>query len=73
MYNYANLDFIKFEGEPSFNKNGSLFIYAENKDTFVYEVTEDSLQHFGRFVKSFFQLLPAKTGISQHYHNCSWW
>lgn len=41
MYNYANLDFIKFEGEPSFNKNGSLFIYAENKDTFVYEVTED--------------------------------
>ena len=40
-YNYANLDFIKFEGEPSFNKNGSLFIYAENKDTFVYEVTED--------------------------------
>ena len=41
MYNYANLEFIKFEGEPSFNKNGSLFIYAENKDTFVYEVTED--------------------------------
>ncbi len=41
MYNYANLDFLKFEGEPSFNKNGSLFIYAENKDTFVYEVTED--------------------------------
>ena len=41
MYNYANLEFITFEGEPSFNKNGSLFIYAENKDTFVYEVTED--------------------------------
>jgi hypothetical protein len=31
------------------------------------------LQHFGHFVKGFFQLLPGKTGISQHYHNCSWW
>ena len=40
-YDYANLEFITFEGKPSFNKNGSLFIYAENKDTFVYEVTED--------------------------------
>jgi hypothetical protein len=32
-----------------------------------------SLQHFRHFVKGIFQLLPGKTGISQHYHNCSWW
>ena len=41
MYDYANLSFINFEGEPSFNKNGTMYIYAEDKDTFVYEVTED--------------------------------
>ena len=41
MYNYANLSFINFEGEPSFNKNGTMYIYAEDENTFVYEVTED--------------------------------
>ena len=40
-YDYANLEFITFEGEPSFNKTGSLYIYAEDKNTFVYEATED--------------------------------
>ena len=40
-YDYANLEFITFKGEPSFNKTGSLFIYAEDKNTFVYEATED--------------------------------
>ena len=40
-YDYANLSFITFEGTPSFNKNGTLYIYAEDKNTFVYEVTED--------------------------------
>ena len=40
-YDYANLSFITFEGTPSFNKNGILYIYAEDKNTFVYEVTED--------------------------------
>ena len=40
-YDYANLEFITFEGKPSFNKTGSLFIYAEDKNTFVYEATED--------------------------------
>ena len=40
-YDYANLEFIEFEGKPSFNKNGTLYIYAEDKDTFVYEVTDD--------------------------------
>ena len=41
MYDYANIDFINFVKEPSFNKNGTMYIYAEDKDTFVYEVTED--------------------------------
>ena len=41
MYDYANLSFLEFEGTPSFNKNGTMYIYAEDKDTFVYEVTED--------------------------------
>lgn len=40
-YDYANLSFITFEGTPSFNKTGTLYIYAENKNTFVYEATED--------------------------------
>lgn len=40
-YDYANLEFIKFEGKPSFNKTGTLYIYAEDKNTFVYEATED--------------------------------
>ena len=40
-YDYANLEFITFEGKPAFNKTGSLFIYAEDKNTFVYEATED--------------------------------
>ena len=40
-YDYANLEFIEFEGKPSFNKTGTLYIYAEDKNTFVYEATED--------------------------------
>ena len=36
----ANMDFVTFEGEPSFNKNGTLYIYAD-EDEFVYEVTAD--------------------------------
>ena len=40
-YEYANLEFITFEGKPSFNKTGTLYIYAEDKNTFVYEATED--------------------------------
>ena len=41
LYDYANLSFINFEGTPSFNKNGTFYLYAEDKDTFVYEVTEE--------------------------------
>lgn len=41
MYDYANLSFLEFEGTPSFNKNGILYIYAEDENTFVYEAAED--------------------------------
>ena len=40
MYDYANIDFINFVKEPSFNKNGVVYIYAD-EDAFVYEVTAD--------------------------------
>ena len=40
MYDYANLWFLNFEGTPSFNKTGTMMIYAE-PDTFIYEVTAD--------------------------------
>ena len=40
MYDYANIDFINFEKEPTFNKNGTVYIYAD-EDEFVYEVTAD--------------------------------
>ena len=41
MYDYANLSFINFEGEPAFNKTGTLYIYAEDENSFVYEATAD--------------------------------
>ena len=40
MYDYANIDFITFEKEPSFNKNGTAYIYAD-EDAYIYEVTAD--------------------------------
>ena len=40
MYDYANIDFINFEYEPSFNKIGTAYIYAD-EDAFIYEVTAD--------------------------------
>ncbi len=40
MYDYANIDFINFVKEPSFNKNGVAYIYAD-EDAFIYEVTAD--------------------------------
>ena len=40
MYDYANIDFITFEKEPSFNKIGTVYIYAD-EDAFIYEVTAD--------------------------------
>ena len=40
MYDYANIDFITFEYAPTFNKNGTVYIYAD-EDAFIYEVTAD--------------------------------
>ena len=38
----ANMDFLTFEGNPTFNKNGTLYIYAA-EDTFLYEVKDGKL------------------------------
>ena len=35
-YDYANIDFITFEYEPSFNKIGRVYIYAD-EDAFIYK------------------------------------
>ena len=35
-YDYANIDFITFEFEPSFNKIGQVWIYAD-EDAFIYK------------------------------------
>lgn len=37
-YDDANIDFINFEGEPSTNRTGTLYIYAD-EDSYIYEVT----------------------------------
>lgn len=42
-YPNANIDFLSFVKSPSFNKTGTLYIYAD-KDTFLYEVTADGLK-----------------------------
>ena len=34
-YDYANIDFLTFEGTPSFNKTGTLYIFAD-EDAFIY-------------------------------------
>ena len=34
------LHFFNFEGTPAFNKTGTMMVYAD-KDTFIYEATED--------------------------------
>ena len=40
MYDYANIDFVNFVKTPSFNKNGVVYIYAD-EDAYIYEVTAD--------------------------------
>lgn len=37
-YDSANIDFINFEGEPTTNRTGTLYIYAD-EDSYIYEVT----------------------------------
>ena len=35
-YDYANLDFLTFEGTPRFNRTGDFYIYAD-EDAFIYK------------------------------------
>ena len=37
-YDHANIDFINFEAEPTTNRTGTLYIYAD-EDSYIYEVT----------------------------------
>ena len=37
-YDHANIDFINFVAEPTTNKTGTLYIYAD-EDSYIYEVT----------------------------------
>ena len=41
-YDYANIDFLTFSGSPKFNKNGDLYIFAD-EDAFIYGVGKDNL------------------------------
>ena len=34
-YEYANLDFLNFSGEPRFNRNGYFYLFAD-EDAFIY-------------------------------------
>ncbi len=42
-YGFANIDFINFVDQPTFNRNGDMFIYAE-KDMFIYELVDGEVQ-----------------------------
>ena len=37
------MDFITFTGEPSFNRTGTMYIYASD-DTFLYKVVDGKLE-----------------------------
>ena len=39
----VNMDFITFEGNPSFNRTGTMYIYAAD-DTFLYQVVDGKLE-----------------------------
>ena len=39
----VNMDFITFTGEPSFNRTGTMYIYASD-DTFLYKVVDGKLE-----------------------------
>ncbi len=42
-YPEANLEFVRWTANPTFNRTGDLYIYAD-EDTFLYEVTADGLK-----------------------------
>ena len=39
----VNMDFITFTGNPSFNRTGTMYIYAAD-DTFLYQVVDGKLE-----------------------------
>ena len=59
-YNYANLHFFTFEGEPAFNKTGEMMVYAD-KDSFIYEVTEDGAKELNASYDEDFEAWVFKT------------
>ena len=42
-YDYANLDFITFEGTPRFNRTGDFYLYAD-EDAFIYKKGADGVE-----------------------------
>ena len=60
MYNYANLHFFTFEGKPAFNKTGEMMVYAD-KDSFIYEVTEDGAKELNASYDEDFEAWVFKT------------
>ena len=46
-YPAANLEFIKWTANPTFNRTGDLYIYAD-EDSFIYEVTADGLKEISK-------------------------
>lgn len=46
-YPDANLEFIKWTANPTFNRTGDLYIYAD-EDSFIYEVTADGLKEISK-------------------------
>ncbi len=44
-YGYANLDFINFEDEPRFNRNGDMYIYTDyDEDVYIYEINGTAVE-----------------------------
>ena len=60
MYNYANLHFFTFEGKPAFNKTVEMMVYAD-KDSFIYEVTEDGAKELNASYDEDFEAWVFKT------------
>ncbi len=40
-YPDAHMDFLTFEGNPEFNRIGTMSIYEEDNELFIYEISED--------------------------------
>ena len=62
----ANMDFITFKGEPHFNKNGILHIYADD-DTFLYQVVDGKLKAVKAEYKEDYEAWELKTRTLGRY------